>query len=94
MGSKGLAGIVLTSVLLAGCATGRSSQADIDALNARITALQGQMAAKDQENSVLKNQVDDERMAREAAEAALRSSESVKKSISEAGAKRTLSDLK
>jgi chromosome segregation ATPase len=72
MRGKGWAGIVLTSVLLAGCATGRNYQADIDALNARVAALQGQLASKDQQLSTLQNQVNDERMAREAAESALR----------------------
>ena len=65
-----LAGVVF----LTGCATtgGRNYQTDIDALNARVTALQGQLAAKDQEISGLQTQVSDQRMAKEAAEAALK----------------------
>ena len=82
---KAWAGVVLSTVLLTGCATGRNYQADIDALNARVTALQGQLAAKDQQISTLQNQVNDERMAREALEGVNRST---------AGAKRTVSDLK
>lgn len=88
MRPRALAGIILTSMLLAGCATtGRNHQADIDALNARITALGGQLAAKDQEMAALQNQVSDERMAREAAESALRS-------IPPPAAKKIVSDLK
>jgi chromosome segregation ATPase len=74
---------------MAGCATGRSNQADIDALNARVTALQGQLASKDQQLSTLQNQVNDERMAREAAESALRTS-----AAKSSGAQGTPSDLK
>ena len=38
--------VLACAVLLAGCATtgGRNYQTDIDALNARVTALQGQLA--------------------------------------------------
>ena len=76
MKSNGLGWIFLGAVMLAGCATGgRNYQTDIDALNARVNALQGQLAAKDQELNVLQNQVNDQRMAREAAEAALRKAE-------------------
>ena len=75
MRSKGCAGVILSVLFLTGCATARNNQADIDALNARLTALQGQMAEKDQELTALKTRLDDERMAREAAEAALKSAE-------------------
>ena len=92
MKSGYFAGIVLTAVLLAGCATGRNQQADIDVLNARIAALQGQMTAKDQQISSLQNQVNDERMAREAAESAMRTAESRRSAAAET--KGTVSDLK
>ncbi len=49
--------LVLTTMSLAGCATGRNYQADIDALNSKISALQGQLDAKDQEVSRLQDQV-------------------------------------
>jgi outer membrane murein-binding lipoprotein Lpp len=88
MKSRALAGLILTSALLAGCATtGPNRQTDIDALNARVTALQGQLAGKDQEIAALQNQVNDERMAREAAESALRS-------VPAPAPKNTASDLK
>lgn len=60
------------SLFPSGCATsGRSHQADIDALNARVAALQGQLSEKDQQMSSMQNQLNDQRMAREAAEAAM-----------------------
>mgnify|MGYP001617376096 CR=1 FL=1 len=72
MKRKGLGLIALSAAMLAGCATGgRNYQTDIDGLNARVNALQGQLAAKDQELGQLQNEVSDQRMAREAAEAAL-----------------------
>ena len=66
-----MGGFVLMAVFsLAGCATtGRNYQTDIDALNAKVAALQGQLAAKDQE-------INDQRMAREAAEASMHNSDS------------------
>lgn len=85
---NGLAFVVISSMMVAGCATGRSNQADIDALNARVTALQGQLAAKDQEMSALQNQLSDERMAREAAESAMKSTRQT------AAKKSSVSDLK
>ena len=72
---KRKAGGFLLAVLVlmtAGCATtntGRSTQTDMDALNARLSALEGQLAAKDQEISSLQGQMAGERTAREAAEA-------------------------
>ncbi len=48
-----LAGVVL----LAGCATGRNYQSDIDALNSRISALQGQLSSKDDEIARLQGQL-------------------------------------
>ena len=66
--------VAISSLFLSGCATtgGRNYQTDIDALNARVTALQGQLAEKDDEISSLKSKVEDERLAREAAETTLR----------------------
>ena len=85
---KGFAGVVVTSLFLMGCATtgGRNYQTDIDALNARVSAMQGQLAEKDSEISTLKGQVEDERLARQAAETALRSAsapEPVKKTVTD-----------
>ena len=77
MKSSGLGWVVLGAVMLAGCATGgRNYQTDIDSLNARVSALQGQLAAKDQELSALQNEMGDQKSARETAEAALRKAES------------------
>ena len=49
--------VFAVSMVLGGCATGRNYQTDIDALNARISALQSQLAEKDQEVSKLQGQV-------------------------------------
>ena len=72
-----MAGLLIgTLFLMAGCATtGRNYQTDIDALNARISALQGELATKDHE-------INDQRMAREAAEAALHNAENEKRTLS------------
>ena len=88
---SGLTGAVLTSLFLMGCATtgGRNYQTDIDALNARVSALQGELSEKDSEISGLKNQVEDERLARQAAETALRSTPAPA-----APAKKTVTDFK
>ncbi len=74
---RSLSGFLLTTLfLMTGCATiGRNYQTDIDALNARVSALQGQLAAKEQE-------IADQRMAREAAEAALRNADNEKRMLS------------
>jgi chromosome segregation ATPase len=62
--------------LMAGCATtGRNYQTDIDALNARVSALQGELAAKDQE-------INDQRLARESAELAMRAAEDERRQLS------------
>ena len=62
----GLIGMGLSS----GCATtgGRTAQADLDALNARIMALQSQLSEKDSEIAKLQNQMRDEETARVQAE--------------------------
>ena len=85
MWRKVQSGLVLASVLAwSGCATtGGNTRTEIDALNARVSALQGQLAGKDQEITSLQNQFNDQRLAREAAETALRGAENQNKSLSE-----------
>ena len=80
--AQGLA-VLAGAVLLAGCATtgGRNYQTDIDALNARVTALQGQLAAKDQEISTLQSQISDQRMASDAAQTAMHKAEDDKRAL-------------
>ncbi len=87
---RGWTAIIASALFLTGCATtgGRNYQTDIDALNARVSAMQGQLAEKDQEISALKNRADDERLAREAAESALRMAPPA------APAKKTVTDFK
>ena len=86
---KGL-GVVLSALFIMGCATAptRNYQTDIDALNARVSAMQGQLSEKDQEIAMLKDKAEDERRAREAAENALRSAQAP------APAKKTVTDFK
>ena len=72
MSKRNVGGFLLAAlVLMTGCATtgGRNNQTDIDALNARVAALEGQLAEKDQA-------LNDQKMAREAAETAMRNAES------------------
>lgn len=54
----------VTSLMVFGCATGRNYQSDIDALNARVSTLQGQLSAKDEEISRLQGQVREEQQAK------------------------------
>jgi len=55
--------------LLSGCATtGRNYEADINALNSKVAALQGQLSAKDEEISRLEGQMREEEAARRDAE--------------------------
>ena len=54
---QGLILMMVGLLALAGCATGRNYQADIDALNSKIAALQGQLSAKDGEVSKLQSQL-------------------------------------
>ncbi len=50
--------ILISSLTLLGCATtGKNTQADMDAMNARISALQSQLGEKDQELSKLQAQL-------------------------------------
>ena len=75
-------GTVLTAFLITGCATGgRNYQTDIDALNARVSALQGQLAEKDQEIHKLQGDLNDQDMAREAAERAMKDAENERRSL-------------
>ena len=74
MSKRNVSGILLAAlVLMTGCATtgARSNQTDIDALNARVAALEGQLAEKDQA-------LNDQKMAREAA---MRNAESDKQRL-------------
>lgn len=69
---RNLSGLLLASVVfVSGCATtgGRNYQADIDSLNAKVAALQGQLDEKDQKISSLQTQSNEQKTAREAAEA-------------------------
>ena len=72
--------------LLAGCATTtgtRNYQTDIDSLNARVSALQGQLSAKDQEIAALQNKMNEQDSARASAEAALRNAENEKRALAD-----------
>ena len=79
MSKRNVGGLLLTAlVLMTGCATtaGRSNQPDIDALNARVAALEGQLAEKDQA-------LNDQKMAREAAETAMRNAENERQRLAD-----------
>lgn len=49
--------LVFVSFLAAGCATSRNYQPDIDALNAKVDALQNQLQAKNREIGALNDQL-------------------------------------
>ena len=69
---RNVSGLLLTAlVLMTGCATTgvRSNQTEIDAMNAKAAALQGQLTEKDRELSSLQSYLAEQRAAREAAEA-------------------------
>ena len=53
--------------VLSGCATGRNYQSDMDALNARVNALQGQVSAKDEELTRLRSAVSESESSQRAA---------------------------
>ena len=59
---------LLGVLVISGCATGRSSQTDIDSLNAKISALQGQLSSKDEEIARLQSQMGGQQAALSAAE--------------------------
>ena len=90
--------VAASMALLAGCATtgARTHQTDIDALNAKITALQGQLAEKDAELAKMKNEIQEQARTREAAEAALKRAEEDKRALlaSKKKTQETDSDLK
>ena len=94
MNFRNWGGLVLSAVLLTGCATGRNYQTDIDALNARISALQGQLAEKDQQVATLQTQLTDQQMAREAAESALRNADNERRALAAKPKASAASDLK
>ena len=71
-----LSAIVISLLLVTGCATGRNYQGDIDTLNARISTLQGELQAKDQEIAKLQNQQTEQ-------QTALAQAESEKRLLSE-----------
>lgn len=49
---------LITGLLfISGCATGRNYQTDIDALNSRVSSLQGELSQKDQEIARLQGQM-------------------------------------
>ena len=56
-------------LLISGCATGRNYQTDIDALNSRVSSLQGELSQKDQEIARLQGQVSQQQAALAQAEA-------------------------
>ncbi|MBI3315807.1 MAG: hypothetical protein HYZ87_02395 [Candidatus Omnitrophica bacterium] len=58
MWRKSMWAVLFAGVLtVSGCATGRDYQTDIDALNSRVSTLQGQLSAKDEEITRLQNQL-------------------------------------
>jgi uncharacterized protein involved in exopolysaccharide biosynthesis len=62
--------VMLAGVLLvAGCATGKNYQGDIDSLNARVSSLQSELSVKDQEIARLQSQAGDQQSALAQAEA-------------------------
>lgn len=63
MKGRSILAVAATAVLLAGCATGRNYQTDIDSLNAKIASLQDQLSMKDQEISRLQSQTAENEMA-------------------------------
>ena len=52
--------VPVAALMVAGCATGRNYQSDIDSLNSRINGLQGELSSKDQEISKLQSQLGDQ----------------------------------
>jgi Tfp pilus assembly protein PilN len=88
--------VIASILLVAGCATtGRNNRTDLDALNARITALQGELAEKDAEIAKLKNGLEEQKGRREAAEAALKQAEDDRRALLDSKrSKEPESDLK
>ena len=52
---KNLSFFILMALLVAGCATGRNYQPDINSLNSKISNLQGQLDAKNREIAALQD---------------------------------------
>jgi predicted nucleic acid-binding Zn-ribbon protein len=48
------------ALMIAGCATGKNYQGDIDSLNSRINTLQSESSGKDQEIARLQSQLSDQ----------------------------------
>ncbi len=97
MNRKYFGGFFAAALLLSGCASsGRNYQTDIDALNAKLATLQGQLTSKDSEISNLQSQLSDQRRGRETAEAALLNSQHQQRQAESAktSAKSYASDLK
>ncbi len=71
MSKKSLFGILSVSavLMLAGCATGRNYDADINALNSKLSMMQGQLTSKDEEIARLQGQMKEEESSRMQAEA-------------------------
>jgi len=62
--------LFITALLfISGCATGRNYQTDIDALNSRVSSLQGELSQKDQEIARLQGQSSQQQAALAQAEA-------------------------
>ncbi len=60
---------ILTAFSMTGCATtGRNYQTDIDATNAKVAAMQGQLSEKDQEIARLQSELNEQRSAASQAE--------------------------
>ena len=49
--------LAMSIALVSGCATTRNYQPDIDALNSKISALEGQLSSKNEEISRLQSQL-------------------------------------
>ena len=61
--------LVVAAFIVSGCATsGRNYQSDIDSLNSRVSSLQRESSAKDQEISRLQGQLGDQQSALSQAE--------------------------
>ncbi len=71
-----LVGFLSSLFIISGCATTTpNNHADIDALNARVTALQGQLSSKDEELSRLESELRDKNNSLSQAESDKRSLE-------------------
>ena len=71
---------IMALLVVSGCATGRNYQTDLDALNAKISALQGEISSRDQELAHLRSQVS---QSEDAQREALARAESENRSLNE-----------